>query len=64
MTRLKAKMQEYIDNGVRLGWLIDRQNRTVCIYRPHREPEVLENPDRVSDDPELPGLGLPMAKIW
>ncbi len=61
---LKNKMQEYIDNGVLLAWLIDRKNRTVYIYRPNREPEIWENPDRVSGDPELPGFSLPMAKIW
>jgi len=64
LSRLKAKMQEYIDNGAKLGWLIDRQNRTVHLYRPGRSPEVLNNPDRVSGDPELPGFSLPMAKIW
>ncbi|MDY6937797.1 MAG: Uma2 family endonuclease [Cyanobacteriota bacterium] len=60
----KAKMQEYIDNGVLLGWLIDRKNRTVYIYRPDREVEVLEDPDALDGDPELPGFSLPMAKIW
>ncbi|HIK32908.1 MAG TPA: Uma2 family endonuclease [Oscillatoriales cyanobacterium M59_W2019_021] len=64
LSGLKAKMQEYIENGVRLGWLIDRQNRAVYIYRPDREPEVWENPDGVSGDPQLPGFSLPMAKIW
>jgi Uma2 family endonuclease len=64
LSGLKDKMQEYIDNGASLGWLIDRKNRTVYIYRPNREPEILENPDRVSGDPELPGFSLPMAKIW
>lgn len=61
---LKAKMEEYIENGLLLGWLIDRKNRTVYIYRPDRDPEILENPNRVSGDPELPGFSLPMAKIW
>ncbi len=64
LSRLQAKMQEYIDNGVLLGWLIDRQNRTVYIYRPNQEPQVLENPPQVSGEPELPGFCLPMAKIW
>jgi Uma2 family endonuclease len=61
---LQTKMQEYIDNGASLGWLIDRKNRQVYIYRPDRSPEVLEQPEFVTGDPELPGFGLKMAKIW
>jgi Uma2 family endonuclease len=61
---LQTKMQEYIDNGARLGFLIDRQNRTVYVYRGDREVEVLEHPETVSGDPELPGFVLKMAKIW
>ena len=40
---LQTKMQEYIDNGARLGWLIDPKNRRVEIYRSGSEVEVLEN---------------------
>ena len=61
---LQAKMAEYIENGVSLGWLIDRQNRTVYVYRPTQEPECLDNPEVVDGNPELPGFQLPMAKIW
>ncbi|MEG4274494.1 MULTISPECIES: Uma2 family endonuclease [unclassified Microcoleus] len=61
---LQNKMQEYIENGVSLGFLIDRKNRKVYIYRPNREPEILDNPETVSADPELPGFVLRMAKIW
>jgi Uma2 family endonuclease len=57
-------MQEYIDNGTSLGWLIDRKNRQVYIYRPDLPPEVLEQPELVTGDPELPGFELKMAKIW
>jgi len=64
LTSLQDKMQEYIANRVLLGWLIDRKNRTVHRYRPNREPELLENPEAVSGDPELPGFVLRMAKIW
>jgi Uma2 family endonuclease len=64
LTGLQAKMQEYIDNGAVLGWLIDRKNRTVHLYRPHQTPEILENPETVCGDPELPGFVLQMAKIW
>ncbi|GET39950.1 Uma2 family endonuclease [Microseira wollei] len=61
---LQDKMQEYIDNGALLGLLIDRKNRKVYIYRPNREPEILDNPEIVSGDPVLPGFVLQMAKIW
>jgi Uma2 family endonuclease len=64
LAQLQDKMQEYMTNGSVLGWLIDRKNRTVHIYRPNQEPEILDNPEMVSGDPELPGFGLRMAKIW
>lgn len=64
LSGLKAKMREYLDNGALLGFLIDRKQRQVHIYRPDQEPEVLENPDAVSGDPELPGFSLQMARIW
>ncbi len=56
--------KEYIDNGALLGFLIDRKNRKVYIYRPNQEPEILDNPETVNGDPELPGFVLRMAKIW
>jgi Uma2 family endonuclease len=61
---LQAKMQEYIENGAMLGFLIDRKNVTVHVYRSGRSPEILEQPETVSGDPELPGFVLRMAKIW
>ena len=64
LTGLQAKMQEYMENGVLLGWLIDRKHRTVHIYRSNQAPQILENPDSISGDPELPGFMLPMAKVW
>jgi len=64
LTRLQAKLQEYIDNGTRLGWLIDRKSRRVHIYRPNQPIKILENPEEVSGDPELPGFKLALAKIW
>ena len=57
-------MQEYIDNGIQLGWLIDRQTRQVSIYRPGSEVEVLNNPVTIQGDPELPGFVLTLDAIW
>jgi Uma2 family endonuclease len=61
---LAEKMEEYIENGVRLGLLIDRKNKQVWVYRPNAEPQVLEHPEAVSCEPEMPGFVLRMAKIW
>ena len=61
---VQAKMTEYIDNGVRLGWLIDPPQRRVYIYRPGQPMEILENPETVSGEPVLPGFTLNLADIW
>lgn len=60
----REKMQEYIDNGARLGWLIDPETRTVEIYEPGEEVEILYNPERVSGEPILPGFLLNMKRVW
>ena len=64
LTSVQDKMQEYMANGASLGWLIDRKNRTVHIYRPNQAPEILNNPETVNGAPDLPGFVLRMAKIW
>ncbi len=61
---LQDKMQQYIDNGVRLGWLIDRKQRRVYVYRPGVPVQQLDNPETVSADPELPGFVLKLGEIW
>lgn len=62
---LQEKMEEYIgEPGVQLGWLIDRKQRHVYIYRPGMAVECLENPDTVSGEPVLPGFVLKMSKVW
>jgi len=62
---LQEKMEEYMrEPGVQLGWLIDRKNRRVYIYRPNQEVECLENPATVSGESVLPGFVLNMSKIW
>lgn len=55
---LHAKMREYIANGARLGWLIDPTKRTVHVYRPDREPEIVVEPKKMYGKPELPGFTL------
>jgi Uma2 family endonuclease len=61
---LQTKMREYIDNGVRLGWLIDPKNQRVEIYRPGQEVEILEAPASLSGEEVLPGFRLDLSPMW
>lgn len=64
MKTLRDKMKEYMENQVRLGWLIDRKNRKVEIYRLNQEVEVLDNPATLSGEDVLPGFVLDLTEVW
>jgi Uma2 family endonuclease len=61
---LQAKMQEYVENGSELGWLIDPFEQKVYVYRPQREVECLENPQTVAGEPLLAGFILNVQELW
>ena len=60
---LQEKMQEYIDNGASLGWLIDRQNQKVEIYRVNKSVETLTSPSSLSGENILPNFTLDLTEI-
>jgi Uma2 family endonuclease len=61
---LKEKMEEYVANGARLGWLLDPFERKVYVYRPGAGAEVLEDPETVSGEPLLRGFTLDVRALW
>ena len=61
---IEAKMREYMENGARLGWLIDPVECNVHVYKPNEPVELLGNPDRLSGEPALPGFVLGLKPIW
>jgi Uma2 family endonuclease len=61
---VQAKMQEYMNAGVKLGWLIDRKTRSVEIYRQGQPKEVLEFPTSLSGEDILPGFVLDLLFVW
>jgi Uma2 family endonuclease len=61
---LHAKLREWRDNGARLGWLILPDRRQVWRYAPGEEPTCLQDPQHLGDEALLPGLSLPLARIW
>ncbi len=60
----QAKMREYIENGLRLGWLIHPQEKQVEIYRPQVAVEVLNSPKSLSGEDVLPGFVLNLEPIF
>jgi Uma2 family endonuclease len=61
---VQTKMQEYIDNGLQLGWLLNRKDRQVEIYRPEQPVENLRSPISLSGEAMLPGFILNLGSIW
>ena len=64
LKRLQKKMEEYVENGAQLGWLLDPSTRRVYVYRPGAELEVLEDPETVSGEPLLRGFALDVRALW
>jgi Uma2 family endonuclease len=61
---LQENIEEYIENGAQLGWLIDPIKKKVYVYRPNVDVEILDNPQTVSGEPLLKGFELNVQKIW
>lgn len=60
----QARMKEYLEHGVRFGWLMDGSTHRVEIYRPGRPVDVLHDPELLSGENILPGLMLNLRAIW
>ena len=56
-------MQEYLDNGVQLGWLIEPSAKTVEIYRQDKV-EILNNLKTLSGEDVLSGFVLDLSEIF
>lgn len=61
---LQEKMQEYLDNGVKLGWLIEPKARKVEVYRQGQTVEILQTPKSLSGEDILQGFVLDLEVIW
>ncbi len=64
LVKTQNKMREYIDNGTILGWLINRKERQVEIYRQGKQVEILDSPKSLSGENVLPGFLLDLEPIW
>ncbi|MEJ7847382.1 MAG: Uma2 family endonuclease [Pyrinomonadaceae bacterium] len=64
LASLQSKMEEYIENGASLGWLIDASKRKVYVYRPNVDVEILDDPKNISGGELLQGFILNVKDIW
>ncbi|APB32693.1 Uncharacterized protein conserved in cyanobacteria [Gloeomargarita lithophora Alchichica-D10] len=64
LATVQAKMQEYLENGCRLGWLVHPENRTVTIYRPNVAPEIVTFDVILSGEDVLRGFTLDLRQIF
>jgi Uma2 family endonuclease len=64
LKNLQAKMEEYIESGAALGWLIDVQDKKVYVYQQNTTVQELENPSEVSGEPLLLGFVLQMKNFF
>ncbi|MEA5496713.1 Uma2 family endonuclease [Limnoraphis robusta] len=60
---LQKKMQEYLDSGLKLGWLVNPQQQQVEIYRPNQPIEIVQLPARLSGESLLPGFELDLEQF-
>ncbi len=63
LEKVREKMREYMDNGARLGWLINPKNQQVEIYRSARDVEILPSPAILLGEDVLPGFVLDLKPI-
>ncbi len=61
---VQAKMEEYMDCGVKLGWIINPETKQVEIYRQGKELELLGNPSELLGEDVLPKLVIDLERIW
>lgn len=64
LAELQSKMQEYMEQGAKLGWLIDPQGKQVFVYRVDQSAEQLNDPETIAGDPVLKGFVLDLNSIW
>ncbi len=64
LEEINEKLDTYLKAGVRVVWVIDPHDRTVLVYRPGAKPQLVNDDQELSSEPELPGFHVPVAKLF
>lgn len=60
---LQKKMEEWIQNGCRLAWMIDSNKKETTIYRATGETEIKTFDEVLEGEQVLPGFALALSKF-
>lgn len=64
LSTTQQKMIEYINCGIKLGWLINPDEKEVEIYRLGKDKQVISNPSSLLGEDILPGLTVDLSDIF
>ena len=64
LAAIEAKVRKYVENGARLGWLTDPEERKAHVYKLGEPVGILSSPDKLRGDPALSGFTLDLKPIW
>lgn len=63
-SEIEEKVQEYLEAGARLVWVVDPSTRTVAVHSPDRSPRLLRNDEVLSGEEVLPGFAVRVAELF
>ena len=64
LLELQGKMEEYMNCDIKLGWLINPDDKQVEVYRQGQDKQVLDNPSELSGEEVLPDFSLDLSEIF
>jgi Uma2 family endonuclease len=62
--KVRRKARAYLTSGALLVWAIDPGRRTVTVYRPGAEPQLLSGEDMLSGEDALPNFAVRVADLF
>jgi Uma2 family endonuclease len=64
LEKIWNRIQEFLDVGVPLTWIVDPVMRTVTVYRPDAKPLLFNDSQELSGEPHLPGFRVAVADLF
>jgi Uma2 family endonuclease len=62
--RMTRRVSQFLRKGIPLVWVIDSEDRDVTVYRPEREPYVLDEQDEITGEEVLPDFRCRVADFF